>query len=63
MHPIERILEHLYGKGCRSRANQHRLVTVFSLHSNDAPAASLLEAAFDAFRPGDAEHPPNLTRW
>jgi len=63
VNPIVRILEFLYRKGCQSRANQHRLVTAFSLHGDDVPAATLLEAAFDAFRPGDEKHPANLAYW
>ena len=63
MNPIVRMLEYLYREGCGSRANQHRLVTVFSLHSEGVPMAALLEAAFDAFRPGDEEHPANLACW
>lgn len=63
MNPIDPILDHLYRKGRRSPANRHHLVTIFSLHSASVPATTLLEAAFDAFHPGDEEHPPHLTHW
>jgi hypothetical protein len=63
MNLLSRIVEYLYRRGCRSKANHHRLVTVFSLRCDAVPAEALLGAAFNAFRPGGDEHPANLARW
>ena len=63
MDPLAPILEQLYATGCRSPANQHRLVTVFRLHGEGIGAERLLQGAFDAFRPGDEAHPARLAQW
>ncbi|MEA3276665.1 MAG: hypothetical protein U9Q81_15495 [Pseudomonadota bacterium] len=63
MNLFARIVENLYRRGCRSKANHHRLVTVFSLRCEEVPTEALLDAAFDAFRPGDDEQPAKLARW
>ena len=63
MNPFSRMLERLYAKGCQSRSNHHRLVTICWLHGEGVSPEWLLRAAFDAFRPGDDVHPAQLARW
>jgi hypothetical protein len=63
MSPLARFAERLYRRGRRSQWNHHRLVTVLRLQGEGVSPALLLQAAFDAFRPGDDQHAPALPRW
>jgi len=60
MRPSSPLYEHLYKVGCDSTANHHRLKTIYSLRCDGVAPATLLGHLFDAFRPGDDDHPASL---